>query len=287
MFGGENIGNNEDLAQFGQGIGFFESYANSFWESTQMELDLVHEEGDTWKTIARRIKGAYCRDLALNPEASAACQSCFNDASHIAARRSGFQSSHCHAGRRFSICSLGEFDGRNLLLLAGRVIISDGDSPEGTVETMTPVEEENTPVKSMMEYEASIRIIELSLPYLRSQLRTQSMLFGRNLSKTVSRACRYIEKNFNDKLSLRTVAAACHVSEDHLSHIFSKQTGHPLIRYICAVRIGHAMYLLSETKMNVTEICFEVGYQSVSQFNRAFRGMKGMSPSKFRQDRLS
>jgi AraC-like DNA-binding protein len=283
----DNIGPNDNLDLFGQSIGFFESYADSFWKSTRMELDLVHKEGDTWETVVGRIKGRYCRDLALSPEARMACQNCFNDTCERSALKAGFQSSDCHAGRRFSICSLGEFDGRNLLLLAGRVIISDGAPADERAEDTASLQAEKTPVKSIMEYDASIHLIELSLPYLRNRLKIDAMLFSRSLSPGVRKACRYIDKHYMEKLSLGTLAAACHISKDHLSHIFSKQTGHPLVRYICAVRIGHAMFLLSETKKDITEICFEVGFQSISQFNRTFRAMKGMSPSQFRKAGLS
>ena len=287
MLSEENIGHHDNLDLFGQSIGFFESYADSFWKSTRMELDLVHKEGDTWETIVGRIKGVYCRDLAMSTEARRACQSCFNDTCDQSALKAGFQSSNCHAGRRFSICSLGEFDGRNLLLLAGRVIISDRGPSDEMAEPSSSLQAGTTPVKSIMEYDASINLIELSLPYLRNRLRIDAMLFGRSLSPGVRKACRYIDKYYMEKLSLGTIASACHISKDHLSHIFSKQTGHPLVRYICAVRIGHAIFLLSETKKDITEICFEVGFQSISQFNRAFRTMKGMSPSQFRKAGLS
>ena len=167
----KHIDKTHDLDSFGQSIGFFESYADSFWKSTRMELDLVHQEGDTWMSIAGRIKGGYCRDLALSAEASLACQSCFNETSDRAALHPGFQSGNCHAGRRFSICSLGEFHGRNLLLLAGRVIISDGDSADKIEDPAISSRVGITPVKSSMEYDASINLIELSLPYLRNRLR--------------------------------------------------------------------------------------------------------------------
>ena len=43
-----------------------------------------------------------------------------------------------------------------------------------------------------------------------------------------------------------------------------------------------ALFLLGKSNLDITQICFEVGYQSVSQFNRAFRTIKGMSPSAYR-----
>jgi len=272
-----------DLDQVGQGIGFFRSYADSFWKSTQMELDLVHQEGDAWTTIAGRIKGAECRDLALDEEASLACEQCFRETCERAKRREGFQSSICHAGRRFSVCALGEFDGRKLLLLAGRVRVW-ADEADGVPTSGNPG---NEPAKTPVEYDAAIRLLELSLPYLSSRLKIEALVGDRRLSPLVRKACSFVDQHYNEELRLTHIAKACRVSEDHLSHVFSQQTGHPLTRYIGAVRIGHAMFLLSRTKLDITEICFEVGYQSISQFNRAFRAMKGMSPSQYRKAKIA
>jgi AraC-like DNA-binding protein len=283
-----HIGSNDHLDQLGQGVGFFKRFADSYWKSTRMELDLVHQEGDTWRKIAGRIKGGQCREFATHQQRSIECQLCFQETYNRAVLNCGFQTGDCHAGRRFSICSLGECNGRNLLLLAGRVLISDSDPPDGVADASpASLRAGAPPVKSIVQYDAAIALIELSLPYLRSRLNIESILCDRNLSPMVRKACRFVDKHYSGKLSLGTIAAACRVSEDHLCHVFSKQTGHPLTRYICAVRIGHAMYLLNETKMSITEICFEVGYQSVSQFNRAFRAMKKMSPSEFRKARHS
>ena len=279
-----HVGRDENLNQYGQEIGFFRSFADSFWKSTRMELDLVHQEGDSWNKIAGRIKGGLCREIALNTKKGIECQLCFGATCNKAILNEGFQTSDCHAGRRFSICSLGSCNGRNLLLLAGRVMISDNDK---TVAEEISLQAGGHAVKSTIEYDAAITLLELSLPYLKSRLKIESILSESKLSPLIRKACRYIDNHYGDKLCLSTIATACRVSEDHLGHSFSKQTKHPITRYICAVRIGHAMFLLNETQMDITEICFEVGYQSVSQFNRAFRRMRGMSPSEFRKSRQS
>jgi AraC-like DNA-binding protein len=266
--------------QLAQGIGFFHSFAESFWKSTRMDLDLVHQDGDTWRTIAGRIRNEECRDLALSRELSTACETCFRDACNRVAKRRGFQTYTCHADRRFSVNTLGECGGRKLLILVGRVRVAPCDEEEPPGHGLPDG-------KTIAEYEATIHLIELLLPYLASRLRIESILENRTLSPLVRRACRHIDRHYRDKLSLGVVASACGISEDHLSHVFSEQTGHQLTRYIGAVRVGHAMFLLERTAMDVTEICFEVGFQSVSQFNRVFRAMKGMSPTQYRRKQQS
>ena len=243
-----------------------------------MELDLVYQEGDSWTTVADRIRSEECRNLAQSREASVACERCFRSACDAAALRGGFQSSTCHAGRRFSVCMIGEVGGRKLLVLAGRVAVTpDG---QGDQDVSGRVKAHG---KTIMEYEAAIELIELSLPYLTNRLRIDSFLSNRTLSPLVRRACRHIERHYRDKISLGVVAKACGASEDHLCHVFSQQTGHTVTRYIGAVRVGHAMFLLGRTAMDVTEICFEVGFQSISQFNRVFRSLRGMSPTGYRR----
>lgn len=242
-----------------------------------MDLDLVHQDGDTWRTIAGRIRSEECRNLALSRELSMACETCFRDACNQVAKRRGFQTYTCHADRRFSVNTLGECGDRKLLILVGRVRIAACDEEEPP----------DASAKTMAEYDATIYLIELLLPYLASRLRIESILENRTLSPLVRRACSYIDQHYRDKLSLSVVASTCGISDDHLSHVFSEQTGHQLTRYIGAVRVGHAMFLLERTEMDVTEICFEVGFQSLSQFNRVFRALKGMSPTQYRRKQQS
>jgi AraC-like DNA-binding protein len=139
------------------------------------------------------------------------------------------------------------------------------------------------PVKSRESYQGALDLIELSLPYLRLRLDVDLLLAARKFPPLVRKACHYVDDHFRENISVSAIATACGVSEDYLSHIFSTQTGNPLSRYIAAARTGHAMYLLREEKLGIAEIAFEVGFQSLSQFNRTFRSLQGMAPSEFRR----
>lgn len=67
------------------------------------------------------------------------------------------------------------------------------------------------------------------------------------------------------------------------SRFFKLRTGRTVSDYIIDVRLGHAARLLAESTSSVLEICFEAGFNNVSNFNRIFKRKKGCSPSTFRE----
>ena len=73
------------------------------------------------------------------------------------------------------------------------------------------------------------------------------------------------------------------MTETSFSRFFKAKTGNTFSRHIAALRTGRACELLARSDMAVTEICGEVGYDNLSNFNRAFRIAHGMTPSAYRR----
>lgn len=82
---------------------------------------------------------------------------------------------------------------------------------------------------------------------------------------------------------LADLAEEIGMSPSAFSRFFQKNTGHNFVDYLRKLRIGNACHLLSETNMAITDICFEVGYANLSNFNRAFRDERGMPPKEYRR----
>ena len=92
-----------------------------------------------------------------------------------------------------------------------------------------------------------------------------------------------IDKNFDSSVSLDELARLAGFSMFHFIRIFRhvyKQTPHQ-----CLVmhRVDKAKHLLRSTDMSITDICFEVGFQSVGSFSAMFRKLTGLSPSSYRE----
>jgi AraC-like DNA-binding protein len=101
----------------------------------------------------------------------------------------------------------------------------------------------------------------------------------------VARARSFIETHSGENLHLPDVAKAAHVSAAYLSELFHKTTHCSYTDYVARLRVEKSKQLLITPESRVSEIAFEVGFQSLSQFNRVFKRITGMTPSEFRSAR--
>lgn len=99
----------------------------------------------------------------------------------------------------------------------------------------------------------------------------------------IRKAMEFIGGNFGKPISTKEVAAAVNVVPNYLSTLFSKATNKTVSRYINEVRIGHAKKLLKESDLNITEIAFQVGYNSLDHFSRVFNILENVSPKEYRK----
>ena len=83
-------------------------------------------------------------------------------------------------------------------------------------------------------------------------------------------------------LSLHKVASHFGLSEGYLSHFFKDQVGENFLAYLESERIKHACELLEQGQLSVNDIAGQVGYNSVQSFRRAFKRVKGVNPTTFR-----
>ncbi len=97
-----------------------------------------------------------------------------------------------------------------------------------------------------------------------------------------------LHSNVAEPPSLPEIAKKAGVSSTHLSHLFTRQTGMTISRYLRQLRMQKAALLLKSGEYNVTETAFSVGYSSLGQFNQAFRETYGHTPGQHkRQQRVS
>jgi AraC-like DNA-binding protein len=92
----------------------------------------------------------------------------------------------------------------------------------------------------------------------------------------------FIEEHAGEELSLARVAKAVHISPNYLSEKFKEVTGINFVTYIARTRCEKARTLLHNSDVRVSEAAFAAGFQSLSQFNRVFKKIYGMSPSEYR-----
>jgi AraC-like DNA-binding protein len=93
-----------------------------------------------------------------------------------------------------------------------------------------------------------------------------------------------IDREYAQPLDVEALARGVHMSAGHLSRQFRQAYGESVYSYLMTRRVERAMSLLRRGDLSVTEVCFEVGCQSLGTFSTRFSELVGMSPSTYRRE---
>jgi AraC-like DNA-binding protein/ligand-binding sensor protein len=140
-----------------------------------------------------------------------------------------------------------------------------------------------TPVVPAEALGAYKRVVQLAAKQIALKVTDQLVNPEVAMPPSVIKACGYIRAHaLVDDINLAMVARHCSISEGHLSRLFHHATGLTFREYLTQVRIERAKSLLARPGKCVSEIAYESGFQSLSQFHRVFRKAYGASPGKMR-----
>ena len=103
-------------------------------------------------------------------------------------------------------------------------------------------------------------------------------------SAPVNRALGYVHAHFHEPISVGDAAAFVGYTPNHFNFCFRSQIGIPFGEYLRNMRLTYGENLLKASKMPVTEVAFESGFNSLSHFSRSFREKHGCSPMEYRQN---
>lgn len=101
-------------------------------------------------------------------------------------------------------------------------------------------------------------------------------------SRRVHKVEEYINKNYTEEIRLPVLADMVGMTPVSFSRFFKLRTGKNLSDYIIDIRIGYATRLLVDSTKTIAEICYECGFNNLSNFNRIFKKKKKISPKEFR-----
>lgn len=106
---------------------------------------------------------------------------------------------------------------------------------------------------------------------------------SKNNDYIVKKAIEYIEKNYNQALSITDLSATLYLHPNYLSSVFSNRMGTNFRNYLREVRIKKAEELLKQNSLTIEEIAVQVGYKDVPNFCRAFKQVTAMTPTNYRK----
>ena len=103
------------------------------------------------------------------------------------------------------------------------------------------------------------------------------------VNNKVDKILKYISANYNQDLTLTSIAEQFYISPFYLSKIFKKSTNLSIVEYINSLRIREAKELLEHTSTKISDIAETVGFSSSSHFSRTFKLVTGLSPQQYKK----
>jgi AraC-like DNA-binding protein len=271
----------------------FQDYEKAFSETTGMPVSLRPVESWQLPHHGKSHENALC---AMVAEKSRSCATCLQ-MQQLLSERARFEPATV-------TCQLGLVDtavpvhlGEQLIgfLQTGQVLkkkVTPSQVERAaklTAEWGLPVSRERlesvysgTKVMSSKQYDAMVKLLSIFAEHI-SVMSNRIVVHRENSeSPVIRRAKEFIVENQAEDLSLGQVAKAVNTSIFYFCKMFRKYTGLNFTDYVSRIRVEKAKNLLLNRNLRVSEIAYEVGFQSLTHFNRVFKKIMGQSPTDYR-----
>ncbi len=275
----------------------YQDYERAFGEATGLPVAL--RTVDSWKLPlhGKRQENPFCAMLAGKSRSCAACLQTQQELSETAT-----------VEPKTVVCQVGLCDiaapvrmGDKLIgfLTTGQVLAKAPTEAQFTrvAKLLTEWGVEGSPEKWRETYDQSLvlsvrqqesvgRLLGIFAEHL-SMVSNQIVLQEQNAEPPViTRAKAYITEHQTEELSLEQVARSVHTSKFYFCKMFKKSTGVHFTDYLSRLRTERARNLLLNPNLRISEIAYEVGFQSLTHFNRVFKRILGQSPTTYRAQLL-
>ena len=159
------------------------------------------------------------------------------------------------------------------------------DFVEGLLLQKEEIEAPDVSVGDLQSWENAIKYV---VKIISKAVELREKVSSNRYGDVVEEVMHYIAKNYAEEdLSLNRLASHVNFSPNHLSMIFSQQTGHTLIKYLTDFRMSKAKELLRCTNKRSSVVALEVGYKDSHYFSYLFKKTQGMTPTQYRGGKAS
>ena len=272
----------------------FKDYENAFREATGLPLAI--RPAKAYHEVLRKREGGnpFCMLLART---NAGCANCVKMQADLE-KAAGMEpkSLHCFAGLCDSAVPIRVGGELIAFLQTGQILLHQPNQEEfsrttrqllawGSEVNLKALEEAyfQTKVLDETQYGAMLRLLATFAEHLATISNSiEPKLLDKPEDPVVSRAKKYIRERFQEKITLDEASQAVNASTRHFCKVFKQATGMTFTDYLARTRVEKAKQLLQNPHLRVSEIAFETGFESISQFNRSFKRITGKSPTQFK-----
>ena len=261
---------------------------------TGVPMSLQSPDGTAHITCGPEIKNPLCRIIRATGPGMRRCNLCDTRHSVIAGTRGKPLLYKCHAGFFDMIIPVFVRDSHVADIISGQ-ILAEPPTEENFArlkkrlawltsdDTRLRKAYFNAPYMPRHKIKQMTALLEIFAVQLCESLRRIRELEMRLDRAEIRKAKEFIAVHFSDpELGLKAIAARAGLSPAHFSHVFKRSTGESLTQHLQGIRVHEAKRLLERTGKSVSEICFDCGFNSLSNFIRVFRHKQQMTPGDYR-----
>ena len=106
--------------------------------------------------------------------------------------------------------------------------------------------------------------------------------FNTNPDDRLNKVYEYTLRNFKNKISLTEIASVACMTEIAFCRYFKKGTDRSYFTFLNEIRVGYSCKLLMKGEYNITEVCYESGFNSLSHFNSKFKNITKQTPTEYK-----
>ncbi|MHA4843935.1 AraC family transcriptional regulator [Flavitalea antarctica] len=111
--------------------------------------------------------------------------------------------------------------------------------------------------------------------------------FDEHETHRINTVYEYVLKNFRQKIALTELADLLHMTPTSFSRYFTMKNNKPFSKFVTEIRIKHACKLLIETDDSISRICYECGFNTLSNFNKQFKEIMLKKPYQYKKEFMS
>ena len=271
-------------------------YEAAFRKATGVSLKVIPPADACPRRQFGPEDNAFCRLAAVTPAGCAACLETETRAQRSVAKRVVLQQVHCYAG--LTVVAVPVLSGGRHLatVVSGQVFRREptqrdfamvvkmlGDGVNEDWEKKARKAYFETPVVTADRFQAVIQLLNVFAQYLADLGGRQAIACSEVEPEAVASAKQFVQSHAEEPIKLERVVQHVNVSRFYFCKLFKKATGLNFTDYLSRIRIERARNLLLNPDLRVSEIAFEVGFQSLTHFNRVFKHTVGQSPTQYRE----
>ena len=106
----------------------------------------------------------------------------------------------------------------------------------------------------------------------------------RSEANRLNKIFQYVSDNFQRKITLTEIASVANLSAKAFCRYFKSKTRKTFYDFLLEVRVAHACNLLLEKEMTIYEVCYDCGFNNLSNFNRYFKKIMHKTPTNYKRD---